>query len=85
MRLPSTSASISTGGKAAGIEAEASSILRTRVSARRCPLAAMAPMFQITGRITLRFIVPISSSRPLLYARAMATSMRSSTWRAISR
>ena len=35
----------------------------------------MAPMFQITGRCRSRLVVPISSSRPRAYSRAMAASI----------
>ena len=72
---PSISTSISTGGKAPGIAAEARRILRNSSSAPGWPLAAMAPMFQITGRWASRSVVPISSSRPFWYSRAMASSI----------
>ena len=67
--LPSISTSISTGWKAPGIAADARRILRNRSSASGWPLAAIAPMFQITGRWASRSVVPISSRRPLLYSR----------------
>ena len=39
------------------------------------PEAAIAPMFQITGRCASRSVVPISSRRPFWYSRAIAASI----------
>ena len=66
---------MNTGWKAPGIAADARRILRNSSSAPGWPLDAIAPMFQITGRWASRSVVPIISSRPFWYSRAIASSI----------
>ena len=82
--LPSSSTSIITGWKTPGIAAEARRILRKSCSASGLPLAASAPMFQITGRWASRSVVPISSRRPSPYSRAIAANIFSSAYLAMT-
>jgi hypothetical protein len=42
-------------------------------------LAAIAPMFQVTGRMASRFVVPISSRRPERWATAISSRTSSVT------
>ena len=59
-----SSTSKNTGGKATGIEADASITLRNSSSASGWPLLAISPMFQTTKRGTSRSAVPMYSRRP---------------------
>jgi len=53
-----------TGGKAAGIDADANKILRNSSKDSGEPTLAICPMFQITGVPASIFVVPIKSQRP---------------------
>ena len=71
--------------KMPGIAADASVILRTRSRRRGCPLAAIAPMFQIT-------ILPVSKigggdeqQRPFSYSSAMRSRILMSRYLLIDR
>ena len=62
------------GGNTAGMLADAASTSRNRSTAFGAPLAAMAPMFQITARCVSRFVVTTSRRRPLACSAATALS-----------
>ncbi|MNN45682.1 hypothetical protein D3C81_1600290 [compost metagenome] len=83
--LPSTSTSIMTGETAPGILIEASMMLRKSSSAPGAWLAAIAPMFQVTGRPESRSVVPISRIRPWAYCSAIAASICAVMYFAMSR
>ena len=42
------------------------------------PTAAMAPMFQMTGRFASRLVVPMSKRRPLAYSCAISSIISAS-------
>ena len=69
-----TLTSIITGGKAPGIDAEASRMLLNSAIARGSLLAAIAVMFQITGSSESRLVVPTSRIRPFAYSAAISSS-----------
>ncbi len=60
---PFTSTSIGTSGKNPGTDADASRTVRYSSLASGRPLAAIAPMSQITSRRVSMFVVPTSSRR----------------------
>ena len=62
------------GGNTAGMLAEAASTSRNSSRALGAPLAAMAPMFQITARWESRLVVTTSRRRPLACSSATALS-----------
>ena len=73
---PPASTSISTGGNAPGIDPAASRISLNSFSALSPPLAAIAPIFQATGRSASRLVVSTKRRRPRRCSAA--TSLNSS-------
>ncbi|MNU44989.1 hypothetical protein D3C71_338220 [compost metagenome] len=64
---------------------EASMMLRKSSSAPGALLAAIAPMFQVTGRPESRSVVPISRILPFEYSSAIAARISAVTYFAMSR
>ncbi|MNL19419.1 hypothetical protein D3C87_1406180 [compost metagenome] len=83
--LPSTSTSIMTGETAPGMLIEATMMLRNSSSAPGAWLAAIVPMFQVTGRAQSRSVVPIIRIRPLAYSAAICASTSGVMYFAMSR
>ena len=72
-----------TGGKTTGIEVEASRTSMMRSRAFGLLLAAIAPMFQMTGRAWSRLVVKMNNSRPLPYSSPILRINSSSRYREI--
>ncbi|MCY1182283.1 hypothetical protein D9M73_228370 [compost metagenome] len=74
-----------TGETAPGILIDAIMMLRKRSSAPGASLAAIVPMFQVTGRPESRSVVPISRIRPLAYSDAIAARISAVMYFVMSR
>jgi hypothetical protein len=72
------------GGKAPGMAADATRMSRTRSRAFGLPLAAILPIFHMTGLRASMLVVPMRRMRPLASSAAMSFSMSAVTYFATS-